>query len=147
MGICIATGVFIMKNKFSKHWSGSKKPGKQRKYSANLPLHLKKKLVSVNLSKELRKKYGKRNISARKGDTVKIMRGKFKKKQGKITEIKLKKGKIIVEGIQIKKQTGEKVSVPLKASKLQIIDLDLTDKKRLKKRENKPKKGNKKNAP
>src|SRR3989338_10987650 len=102
MGICIATGVFIIKNKFSKHWSGSKKPGKQRKYAANLPLHLKKKLVSVNLSKELRKKQGKRNVSVRKGDMVKIMRGKFKKKQGKVLEVKLKTGKIIVEGIQAK---------------------------------------------
>jgi len=50
-----------MKRKFSKHWKASKRPGKQRKYSANLSLHLKKKLMSVNLSKELRKKHGKRN--------------------------------------------------------------------------------------
>nr|AJS11714.1 50S ribosomal protein L24P [uncultured archaeon] len=118
--------------KFSKHWSGSIKPKKQRKYSANLPMHLRKKLVSVNLSKELRKKHGRRNVPARKGDTVRIMRGKFKKKQGKITEIKLKTGKIIIEGIQIKKQSGEKANVPMKASKIQIIELDLGDKKRLK---------------
>lgn len=119
-----------MKKKFSKHWKGSKLPRKQRKYVANLPLHLKKKLVSVNLSKELRKKQGKRNISLRKGDTVKIMRGKFKKKQGKILEVKLKTGKIIVEGIQTKKMDGSKVNVSMRASNLQIVELDLTDKRR-----------------
>ena len=63
-----------MNKKFSTSWKASKRPGKQRKYSANAPLHLKKKFVSVNLSKELRKKYEKRNIPVKKGDMVKIMK-------------------------------------------------------------------------
>ena len=119
-----------MQKKFSKHWKGSKLSRKQRKYVANMPLHLKKKLISVNLSKELRKKQGKRNVSVRKNDTVKIMRGKFKKKQGKVLEVRLKTGKIIVEGIQTKKMDGSKVNVPMRASNLQIVELDFTDKRR-----------------
>ena len=115
-------------------------PRKQRKYAANLPLHLKKKLVSVNLSKELRKKQGKRNVSVRKGDTVKVMRGKFKKKQGKVLEVRLKTGKIIVEGIQTKKMDGSKVNVPMRASNLQIFELDTTDKRRFGAATEKPKK-------
>ena len=121
-----------MKNKFSTHWKESKQPRKQRKYLANAPLHLRRKFVSVNLSKELRKKYGKRNIPARKGDEVKIMRGKFKGKQGKVSEVKLKKSKIIVEGIQIKKQDGSKTNIKLQPSNLMITELNLSDKKRLK---------------
>ncbi len=129
-----------MKKKFSKHWSGSKQPRKQRKYSANLPLHLKRKLVSVNLTKELRKKHGKRNLPARKGDVVKVMRGKFKGKTGKIIEVKLKISKIIIEGIQIKKQDGSKVNVRLRPSNLQITELNMEDKKRLNSQVNKEKK-------
>ncbi|RLG15672.1 50S ribosomal protein L24 [Candidatus Pacearchaeota archaeon] len=119
-----------MKKKFSTAWKSSKQPRKQRKYLVNAPLHLKRKMLSVNLSRELRKKYGKRNISVKKGDTVKIMRGKFKGKQGKIIEIKTKKQKITIEGIQTKKQDGSKVNVPIKASNLQIIELNLEDRKR-----------------
>ena len=119
-----------MKKQFNKSWKASKQPKKQRKYLANAPLHIKKKFVSVNLSQELRKKYGKRNIPVRKGDTVKIMRGKFKKKQGKVTEVKLKTSKIIIEGIQVKKQDGSKVNVKLQPSNLQIIELNLEDRKR-----------------
>jgi len=119
-----------MKRKFSKSWRSSKQPRKQRKYSANAPLHLKRKLLSVNLSRELRKKYGKRNISLRKGDIVKIMRGKFKGKQGKVTEVKTKMEKIFIEKIQIKKKDGSSVNVPLKASNLQIIELNTEDRKR-----------------
>ena len=122
-----------MKQKFSKYWKSSKQPRKQTKYLANAPLHMRKKFVSVNLSKELRKKYSKRNIPLRKEDRVKIMRGRFKKKIGKVLEIKLKTGKIYIEGMQVKKQEGSKVNVPLRASNLQIIELNLDDKKRIKK--------------
>jgi len=119
-----------MKKEFSTSWKASKQPRKQRKYLAKAPLHLKKKFVSVNLSKELRKKYKKRNIPVRKNDVVKVMRGKFKKKQGKVIEVGLKKSKVIIEGIQIKKQDGSKVNVSFRPSNLQIIELNLEDKKR-----------------
>ena len=79
-----------MKKKFSTSWKSSKQPRKQRKYLAKAPLHIKKKFVSVNLSKELRKKHGKRNLSIRKDDVAKIKRGKFKGKQGKVLSVKLK---------------------------------------------------------
>ncbi len=123
-----------MKKKFSTKWIASKQPRKQRKYRANAPLHLKKKFVSVNLSKDLRKKYEKRNVSVKNGDTVKIMRGKFKGKQGKITKVFLKISKVIIEGIQTTKQDGSKVSLKMQPSNLQIITLNLEDGKRLKKK-------------
>ena len=126
-----------MKQKFSKSWKASKQPRKQRKYIANAPLHIKRKLLSANLSKELRKKHNKRNIPVIKGDIVKIMRGKFKNKKGKIIKVKIKALKIMIEGIQVKKQDGSKVNVPLRASNLQIIELNLEDKKRLKKKNKK----------
>lgn len=124
-----------MKQKFSTKWKASRQPRKQRKYSANAPLHIKRKFMSVNLSKELRKKHEKRNIPLRKGDVVKIKKGKFKGKQGKVLEVKLKRQKIIVEGIQVKKMDGSKVNVKLRPANLQIIELNLEDKKRLKTKE------------
>jgi len=119
-----------MKKEFSTSWKSSKQPRKQRKYLFNAPLHTRRKFVSSNLSKELRKKYGKRSLPLRKGDLVKIMRGKFRSKKGKIIGVKLKTQKIEIEGIHVKKQDGSKVNVPLKPSNLQIIELNLEDKKR-----------------
>ena len=121
-----------MKQKFSKTWKASKRPGKQRKYAANAPLHVRRKMMSANLSKELRKKYGKRNLPLRKGDTVSIMRGKFKKKQGKIIRINSQYEKIYIEKVQVKKKDGSNVDVPVRASNLQIIELNLDYKKRVK---------------
>jgi len=122
-----------MKKQFSTKWKASKQPRKQRKYLANAPLHLKKKMLSANLSKPLREKHKTRNVEVRKGDKVLIMRGKFKKKQGKITEVKTKLLKVYIEGMQTKKTDGSKVNVPFKASNLQIVELNLDDKKRFKK--------------
>ena len=123
-----------MKIKFSKHWISSTQPRKQRKYVANAPLHIKRKLLSVNLSKELRKKHGRRNIPVRKNDIVKIMKGKFKKKQGKVLIVKTKTGKIYIEGMQVKKQEGSKVNVPFRAPNLQIVELYLDDVRRMSKK-------------
>ena len=115
---------------FSKHWKSSKNPGKQRKYSVNAPNHIKRKFLSSNLSKPLREKYKIRSFVLRKGDTVKIMRGKFKGKTGKVNELKANLMKVYVEGIQKKKQDGSMVNLPLRASNLQITELDTNDKKR-----------------
>jgi large subunit ribosomal protein L24 len=126
-----------MKKEFSTAWKGSKQPRKQRKYLAKAPLHLKKKTMSINLSKDLRKVHGRRNIIIRKDDKVKIMRGKFKGKEGKVILVVTKQQKIYIEGIQTKKQDGSKVNIPFRPSNLQILELKLDDKRRIKKSLNK----------
>mgnify|MGYP001567222221 CR=1 FL=1 len=119
-----------MKQKFSTKWKASRQPRKQRKYRFNAPLHILHKFIHANLSKELRKKYGKRSIALRKDDKVKIMRGEFKGKTGKISAIDLKNLKIAIEGMQKSKKEGSKVNVYFHPSNLQIQELNLDDKKR-----------------
>ncbi len=119
-----------MKQKFSPKWIGSKQPRKQRKFRHNAPLHIRRKMISVNFSKELRKKYGKRNFPAVRGDNVRIMRGEFKNKTGKVKEINMKKMQIFIEGIYRTKKDGTKVGVKFDPSNLQIKELELNDKKR-----------------
>lgn len=126
-----------MKKKFSTAWNSSKQVRKQRKYLANAPLHLKRKMMSANLNAELKKKYGKRSFPVRKGDEIKIMRGKFKGKKGKISEIQVMKMRVVIEGIQRKKNDGTKVNVFFNSSNLQIQKLNLDDKKRIKSLERK----------
>jgi len=119
-----------MKQKFSTSWTASKQPRKQRKFRANAPLHLRRKMISVSLSKELKKKHDKRNFPIRKGDSVSIMRGEFKGKSGKIDSVDLKKMKVLIDGIYRTKKDGSKVAVNFDPSNLQIKELDLTDNKR-----------------
>jgi len=120
-----------MKQKFSTHWISSTQPRKQRKFIANAPLHVRHKFLSANLSKELRKKYAKRNLPLRKGDEVLIMRGAFKKKKAKLTSVDLKNTRVTLEGIQRTKKDGSKVNVFFHPSILQIQTLNLDDKQRV----------------
>jgi len=120
-----------MKQQFSNSWIGSRQPRKQRKYLANAPLHIRHKMISANLSKELRKKYGKRNFPLRKNDVIKIMRGEYRKKTGKISEINMKKMKVLIDGIYKSKRDGTKIKIYFQPSNLQIQELNLDDKKRI----------------
>ena len=120
-----------MKQKFSTSWLASCQVRKQRKYRFNAPLHLRHKFLSANLSKELRKKYGKRSAPVKKGDEVVVMRGKFTKKEGKILDVDLKKSRVTIENLNRRKSDGTKVNVYFAPSNLQIKTLNLEDRKRL----------------
>ena len=120
-----------MKQKFSTSWISSKQPRKQRKYLANAPLHIRHKFLSAHLSKELRKKHGKRSFPLRKGDEVLVMRGSFRKKKAKVASVELTRSRVTLENIQRAKKDGTKVSVFFSPSSLQILVLNLDDKKRI----------------
>ena len=110
----------------------SNKPKKQRKERARAPLHKKYKLMTSNVSKALRKDLNKRSLVPRKGDEVKIVRGKNKGKTGKITKVDSRKEKIFIEGIITKKATGEETQIPIHPSNLMITTAEMEDKERRK---------------
>lgn len=120
----------MKRKKWSSSWKGSKKPKKQRKYRSNSPLHMKQKLMGCHLSPELRKKYGVRAAQLRKGDKVRVLRGSFKKKTGKVEEVVLKDLRVSIGGIEINKKDGSKVKPYFQPSNLMIIEIDISDKRR-----------------
>lgn len=122
---------------WSKKWVSSKSPRKQRKYVYNAPLHIAKKLISVRLNKDLKEKYGRRNVSVRKGDRVKIMVGQFKGKISKVSRVSLKHKRIYVDDAHTLKRDGGKLMYPLHPSNLMIMELELDDKLRRKSLEKK----------
>ena len=61
-----------------------------------------------------------------KGDKVKILRGSYKGKEGKVTEVYRKKWVIHVEGINRDKVNGSSAKVGIDASKVEIIELKLS---------------------
>lgn len=116
---------------WSKSWKSSKKIKKQRKYVYKAPLHIRGRMLNSNLSKELRKKYKLRSVRVRKGDTVKIMRGKFRSKTGKVERVDMKKLMVYIEGIETIKKDGNKRLLPIHPSTLQIKELNTEDRERL----------------
>ena len=110
--------------------ASSRQPRKQRKFIYTAPLHLRHKFMNAPLSPELREKYGVKRLPVRKGDTVRILRGTWAGQEGKVTKVDLSKTRIYVEGVTRTKADGTPRLVPIHPSKVMIINLDLSDKRR-----------------
>lgn len=108
----------------------SKQPRKQRKARYNAPFHIRHKFMSAPLSEELRDKYEKRSFPLRKGDTVKVVRGDDKGKEGKVRSIDPKGEKITVEGVVVARSDLSEVPRPIHPSNVVITKLELKDKLR-----------------
>lgn len=124
------------------------KPTKTRNqliYRASLGTRSKQQ--GSTLSKDLRKKYGKRSVRIVKGDTVKIMRGEFKGVDGKVSRVSTEKNSVAIEGIKKEQTKGEKYDVYIHTSNLKITALNLEDKWRANKLEGKDPKSKRKEKP
>ncbi len=121
-----------MQKEWSNKWKSSVQPRKQRKHVHNAPLHARRGLLSVNLSKPLRERFGKRSLVVRKGDEVVVMRGSLKNKSGQVEKVSISRGKVYIEGVKVKKVDGSEVARPFVPSNLQITKLTLEDRQRQK---------------
>ncbi len=121
-----------MRKEWSSQWKSSTQPRKQRKFRANAPLHVKRKLVSAHLSPQLRKDRGTRSLPLRKGDEVRILRGKHKSVRGSVERVQLSKSRIFVAGANVKKSDGSESPAPIRPENVMITRLNLDDSRRLK---------------
>ena len=95
------------------------------------------KQLSCALSKELRKKYGKRSTRILKGDTAKIIRGEFAGVDGKVTKISIPDRGVNIEGVKKEKLKGDKFDVYVRTTNIVVTALDTEDKWRINKLEGK----------
>merc|ERR1712098_494653 len=110
---------------------------KCRKAHFNAPSHIRRKLMSAPLSKELRTKYNVRSLPVRKDDEVQVVRGHLKDREGKVTAVYRKKWVLHIERITRDKANGMTTPVGVAASKVVITKLKLDkDRKNLLERKN-----------
>ena len=67
----------------------------------------------------------------KKDDEIVVKRGKYKSKIGKIVAVQIDKSTVHIEGIKEKKGNGQEYMVPIHASNLQIIKLNLENPRRV----------------
>ena len=95
------------------------------------------KQLSCALSKDLRKKYGKRSARIIEGDTASIIRGEFSGVDGKVTKISIADRGVNIEGVKKEKLKGEKFDVYVHTTNIVISGLNSEDKWRINKLEGK----------
>ena len=83
------------------------------------------KQICAPISKDLRKKYSRRNMRIMTNDTVKVMRGEYKGLTGKVTKIATETSGVAIEGNKKEKLKGdfEKV-VPKEKYTIQMEAMD-----------------------
>uniref|UniRef100_T1JH38 KOW domain-containing protein n=1 Tax=Strigamia maritima TaxID=126957 RepID=T1JH38_STRMM len=105
---------------------------KNRKRHFNAPSHIRRKIMSAPLSKELRQKYNVRSMPIRKDDEVQVTRGHYKGQQlGKVVQVYRKKYVIYIERIQREKANGSTVYVGIHPSKVVIMKFKMDKDRKL----------------
>ncbi len=105
-------------------------PRKQRRFRYRAPLHVRHRFVAAHLSKDLREELGRRSLPVRKGDKVRVLRGKFRGHEGIVVSVDLRRYKVFVEGVQRQNAKGQDVMIPVDPSNLLILDVDRSDERR-----------------
>ncbi|VDD77050.1 unnamed protein product [Mesocestoides corti] len=110
--------------KFNKLVSSSSRKSRFRHFNA--PSHIRRRLMSAPLSKELRTKYKVRSMPIRRGDEVQIVRGERKENSSaKVIKVYRKKFVIHIERVQCKKSNGVYVPIGIHPSNVVITKLKL----------------------
>ena len=116
------------------------KPTKSRNHQTYRSINqIVNKQICAPISKELRKKYSRRNIRIMTDDMVKVVRGEYKGLTGKVTKISMESSGVAIEGNKKEKLKGEKIDVYIHSTNMIITSLNTDDKWRLKILEKKPK--------
>jgi len=116
---------------YAASWNASKKPRKQRKYARHAPRHVKRVMHRSMLSAPLREELGIQTLPPRKGDTVKVLRGDHRGREGIIERVDRDRGRVYVQGVTRKRLDGTDVLVPIHHSNIMLIKL-VEDERRVK---------------
>ena len=93
---------------------------KQRRAHFTAPSHIRHRIMSSTLSKDLRKKWGVRSLPIRKDDEVVILRGTRKGTKGKVIQVFRKKFAIHIDKLTKNKANGAPYQLPIHPSNVAI---------------------------
>jgi len=109
--------------KFNPNVTSSRRKTRKAHFSA--PSSERRKIMSSPLSNELKKQHNCRAIPIRKEDEVRVVRGTFKGKEGKVVQVYRKKWVIHIDKVVRDKVNGASVQVGIDPSKVVITKLKM----------------------
>jgi large subunit ribosomal protein L24 len=107
--------------------SRSTQPRKQRRVAFNASAFDRHRQMTVALSRELRARYKRRALPLRKGDTVRIISGKFKGTEERISKVDMRSLRVTLDSVTIKKVDQKLKPLPIPANTLILTRLNLAD--------------------
>ena len=107
------------------HQSVSSQRRKSRKAYFTAPSSIRRRMMSCHLVKDLKEKYSVRSIPVRKGDSVKIVRGSNKGREGKVTTVYRRRRCLYIEKLTRSKTNAQEVNLPIHPSNCVVTTLKL----------------------
>ena len=83
--------------------------------------------MAIPLSRDLRRRYGRRRIPVRKGDTVRILSGSFVGREERVAKIDLRSYSVTLDNVTGKTADAKMKPLPVRTSHLLLTKLNLSD--------------------
>ncbi|CAD5212367.1 unnamed protein product [Bursaphelenchus okinawaensis] len=98
---------------------------KSRKAHFQAPSHIRRRIMSAPLAKDLRTKHGVRSVPIRTDDEVTVTRGHYKGNSGRVMRVYRKKFVVHIDKITREKANGTTVHVGIHPSKVVVNKLKM----------------------
>ncbi len=105
----------------------STQPRRQRLARFNADLFERRRRMAVPLSRELRRRYGRRSLPVRKGDTVRILSGSYKGREERVAKIDRQWYSVTLDNVTTKTGDQKLKPLPIQLTHLVLTRLNLSD--------------------
>ena len=105
----------------------SRQPDVQRRALYQAPHHVRRRRMTLPLSRELRTRYGRRRLPVRKGDTVRVMAGSFLGREERVARVDLRHYAVVLDNVTLQKADKKLKQLPISTGHLMITKLNLAD--------------------
>ena len=105
----------------------SRLPRQQRKAVYTADTFERRKRMAVPLSRELRRRYGRRQVPVRKGDTVRILSGSYVGREERVAKVDRRSYSVTLDNVTGKTADAKLKPLPIRTSHLLLTKLNLAD--------------------
>jgi large subunit ribosomal protein L24 len=105
----------------------STQPRRQRLARFNADLFERRRRMAVPLSRELRRRYGRRSLPVRKGDTVRILSGSYKGREERVAKVDRQWYSVTLDNVTTKTGDQKLKPLPIQLTHLVLTRLNLSD--------------------
>jgi large subunit ribosomal protein L24 len=102
-------------------------PRRQRKAVYEASTFERRVLMTVPLSREYRRRFRRRSVPVRKGDTVRVMSGSFVGREERVAKIDRRGYTVTLDNVTLKTGEAKLKPLPIRTSHLVITKLNLAD--------------------
>jgi large subunit ribosomal protein L24 len=102
-------------------------PRRQRKALYTADLFERRRRMAVPLSKELRRRYGRRQLPVRKGDTVRVLSGSYVGREERVAKVNLRNYSVTLDNVTGKTADAKLKPLPVRPNHLVLTKLNLAD--------------------